>query len=136
MISYQKKELIQSALNDDYLMTQTAILSQQQIQTNPTQENSARIANIKTNSDMQPLPLQNQTYDEMGNATVNSMQHGGGVVSMMNDTVTTNRVSSAPDEQGIRAFLFKLLNSRHIFTTNDIVDQIEAFVQIKMDKCN
>ena len=29
MVSYQKKELIQTALNDDYLMSQTALLSQQ-----------------------------------------------------------------------------------------------------------
>ena len=45
-------------------------------------------------------------------------------------------MTSANDEQGIRAFLFKLINSRHIFSNVDIVDQIEAFVQIKMDKCN
>ena len=49
---------------------------------------------------------------------------------------STSQGSSAADEQGIRAFLFKLLNSRHLFTQSDIVDQIEAFVQIKIDRCN
>ena len=49
---------------------------------------------------------------------------------------TTLTSQTAPDEQGIRAFLFKLLNSHHLFTTSDIVDQVEAFLQIKMDKSN
>ena len=68
--------------------------------------------------------------DDNQNATSGSVSHGGGVVSL-NETGATNssnRVSSAPDEQGIRAFLFKLLNSRHIFSTHDIVDQVEAFL--------
>ena len=41
-----------------------------------------------------------------------------------------------PDEQGIRKFLFKLLNSQSIFSKSDIVDQIEAFIQIKIDRCS
>ena len=53
-----------------------------------------------------------------------------------NDSKSMSGVISAQDEQGIRTFLFKLLNARHIFTTVDIVDQIEAFIQIKLDKSN
>ena len=67
------------------------------------------------------------------------MQRGGGIVSLNDSGATSTNggmTTSAADEQGIRAFLFKLLNSRHLFTTNDMVDQIEAFLQIKMDKCN
>jgi len=73
----------------------------------------------------------------MGNTVVdggamNAVQRGDGtIVTLTNDSYTTSNggaTISAADEQGIRAFLFKLLNSRHIFTNNDIVDQIEAFV--------
>ena len=55
--------------------------------------------------------------------------------SLMTDTATS-KPSSAADEQGIRAFLYNLLNSQHLFTQTDIVDQIEAFIQIKIDRCN
>ena len=41
-----------------------------------------------------------------------------------------------PDEQGIRAFLLKIINARHLFSPSDMVDQIEAFIQIKIDRCN
>ena len=59
---------------------------------------------------------------------------------MINDlNSTTNSgpaLSSAADEQGIRAFLLKIINARHLFTQADMVDQIEAFIQIKIDRCN
>lgn len=40
------------------------------------------------------------------------------------------------DEQGIRVFLLKIINARHLFSASDMVDQIEAFIQIKIDRCN
>ena len=62
------------------------------------------------------------------------------VISLATSLMTTDsgsaKPSNAADEQGIRAFLYNLLNSQHLFTQTDIVDQIEAFIQIKIDRCN
>ena len=56
--------------------------------------------------------------------------------SLLTDTETAKASGQASDEQGIRAFLFNLLNSSHVFNQTEIVDQIEAFIQIKIDRCN
>ena len=56
--------------------------------------------------------------------------------SLLTDTEAAKASAPASDEQGIRAFLFNLLNSSHVFNQTEIVDQIEAFIQIKIDRCN
>ena len=127
MISFQKQLIIQQALNDDYSTCAPGFVSENG-QNFAASERSAHIANIK-------LKDNTNSYED----TKSQVQRGGGVVSLANsanDSKSMSGVISAQDEQGIRTFLFKLLNARHIFTTVDIVDQIEAFIQIKLDKSN
>ena len=97
---------------------------------------SARLTNIKVVSgEGQTTQGDLVSSIEKGGAAVNSQSDSGVAAShLLNQTTASS--AAALDEQGIRAFLLKLLNAQHIFDTNDIVDQIEAFIQIKMDKCN
>lgn len=82
-----------------------------------------RIANIR---------VTDQTGDkgglsliELGSALVSVASHSQ---NESNLNMQSQTATSAADEQGIRAFLFKLMNSKHLFTTSDMVDQIEAFI--------
>ena len=91
---------------------------------------TGRIANIKVTDHAQAK-------------SVNSVEIGGALVSVATHSLNDSNMNSVgssgvstSDEQGIRAFLFKLLNSKPLFTTSDMVDQIEAFIQIKIDRCN
>jgi len=84
-----------------------------------------RIANIKVTDHAQAK----------SGMSANSVDIGGALVSVATQSLNNSNLNSVSnsgvstsDEQGIRAFLFKLLNSKPLFTTSDMVDQIEAFI--------
>lgn len=115
LVEFQKKEMIMTALNDDIPL---ALLSaQDHARLQSTQPSAVGIANIHVGL--------NQNAASSNNNSFRSGARGGEAVSH-SDVQSTNISSAggagAPDEQGIRAFLHKLLNSRHLFSTSDIVD--------------
>jgi len=89
-------------------------------------ETSAALTNINVNAANDPLSSGSKGNEACQVVSLNA--------SSANES--SRATTTASDEQGLRAFLFKLLNSKHLFSTSDMVDQIEAFIQIKIDRCN
>ena len=83
------------------------------------------------------FPSEPSEKEKVYNITTTHDDHRAISLSTSQYTETaTAKPSHAADEQGIRAYLYNLLNSQHLFTTTDMVDQLEAFIQLKIDRCN